>query len=87
MPRRLVLGLDTTAQWALKSMIVEVESVAGNCERVRRIRLDNGGEFIGEDLSSWFLEAGIMPEYYSGMMPASRFNRFPRQSPMGEGSD
>lgn len=48
---------------ALKEMIVELESVAVNSARVRRIGLDNGEEFVGKYLRSCFRDSGIMPKY------------------------
>lgn len=44
---------DQTA-WPLKEMIVKIKSVASNRGHVRRIRMDNGTKYVGEDLRNCF---------------------------------
>lgn len=44
-------------------MIVELQSVASNHGKVRRIRMNNDGEFVCKNLLELFVYYGITPEY------------------------
>lgn len=56
---------------AFKEIIVEMESFAVNWTRVRRIIMDSGGKFIGDDLKSWFTNSEIIPKYSPPYSPES----------------
>ena len=67
----------------LKSMILELERTQNGKGRksfMRRIRSDNGTEFLSKDLKQWFCDRGIVQEFSATYSPesnvkAERLNR------------
>lgn len=64
---------------SLKEGIAEIEAESGK-HRVKRIRMDNGGEFEGNNTLDWFRNQVIHPEYTTPYSPesngrAERLNR------------
>lgn len=57
---------------ALKEMILELETVQ-NCKVkklvVKRVRSDNGKEFMSKDLRRWLAERGITQEFSAPYSP------------------
>ena len=63
---------------ALKQMITQLETLYEG--KVKRVRSDNGGEFLSQELQSWFLRKGITHERTTPYSPesngkAERLNR------------
>lgn len=48
---------------AVKNMTVEMNSVAANRAKVRRIRMNSSEKYIEKDLENWFIDFGITLEY------------------------
>lgn len=55
------------ASWDFKEIIAEIEAGAVKHGQVRRIRMDNGGELIYEEIKNWFKERGDLTGIFSAI--------------------